>query len=85
MKIELVCRNCYARFAASPETPAEDIVQRMTDEGPWYTLGAGDCFRDMIHTALEQRGRIACPECGALVRVRFMGVAGAIEFPALHS
>lgn len=84
MEIELVCRNCYARFAASPETPEEDVIQRMTDEGPWYALAAGHCFRDMIHTTLRRRGRIVCPECGVLVRVRIVGVAGAMEFPALH-
>lgn len=38
----------------------------------------------MIHSALEHRGRIVCPECGALVRVRIMSISGAIELPALH-
>jgi hypothetical protein len=81
MEIELFCRNCHACFTAPPESPQDDIIQRMTDEGPWYALGAGDCFRDMIHTALERRGRIACPECGALVRVR---IVEEVESPALQ-
>lgn len=72
MEIELVCCDCHARFTAASQTPQEDIVQRMIDEGPWYALGAGDCFGDMIHTALLRRGRITCPECGALVRVRIL-------------
>ena len=69
MEIELVCRKCRACFTAPPETPEDDIVQRMTDDGPWYALAAGACFRDMIHTALRRRGGIACPECGAWVRI----------------
>ena len=77
MEIELVCRDCHACFTAPPETPQEDIIQRMIDEGPWYALGAGACFGDMIHTALERRGRIACPECGALVRVRVVEASEA--------
>jgi DNA-directed RNA polymerase subunit RPC12/RpoP len=85
MEIELVCHTCHARFTAAAETPQEEIIQRMTDEGPWYALAAGGCFRDMIHTALEHRGRIVCPECGALVRVRIVAVAEAIEFLALHN
>jgi hypothetical protein len=84
MKMELICSDCNCRFSASAETTEEDVVQRMIDDGPWYALGAGDCFGDMIHTALEHRGRIACPECGASVRVRIVGDAGAIELPALH-
>ncbi|HWG42258.1 MAG TPA: hypothetical protein VN688_05680 [Gemmataceae bacterium] len=84
MEMELICPDCNCSFSAAGETTEEDIVRRMTDEDPWYALGAGDCFHDMIHTALEHRGRIVCPECGALVRVRIVGVAGAVEFPALH-
>lgn len=84
MEIELICPDCDYGFSAPAETTEEEIVRRMTEEGPWCGLGAGDCFRDMIHTALERRGRITCPECGALVRVRFATVAGAIALSALH-
>ena len=56
--------DCDGRFAAPAETPGEDIVRRMTDEGPWLALGDGDCFRNMIRTAFLRRGRISCPECG---------------------
>jgi lipid-binding SYLF domain-containing protein len=70
MEMELICPDCNGRFSASAETTEEDIVQQMTEEGPWYALAAGNCFRDMIHTALRRRGGIACPECGALVRVQ---------------
>jgi len=84
MEMELICPECDCRLSALAETTEEDIVRRMTDEGPWYALAAGGCFREMIHTALEHRGRIVCPECGALARVRIVGVSGAIELPALH-
>jgi hypothetical protein len=64
MEIQLICPDCDGRFAAPAETPGEDIVRRMTDEGPWLALGDGDCFRNMIRTAFLRRGRISCPECG---------------------
>jgi hypothetical protein len=41
----------------------------MTDEGPWYALGDGETFEDMIFTALTSRGAIHCPECGEAVSV----------------
>ncbi|HZV03749.1 MAG TPA: hypothetical protein VE999_01545 [Gemmataceae bacterium] len=69
MKIELICRACHTHFTAPPETPEDDVIQRMTEEGPWFALAAGGCFRDMIHTALQRRGGIACPECGVLVHI----------------
>jgi len=77
VEMELICPDCNCRFSAPAETTEEDIVQRMTEEGPWYALAAGNCFRDMIGTALRRRGRIACPDCGALVRVRIAGIARA--------
>jgi hypothetical protein len=70
MRVELVCSRCAHRFVASADTPEEIIVQRMTEEGSWYALGAGKCFLDMIHTALIRRGRIICPECGGAVWVQ---------------
>jgi hypothetical protein len=69
MEMELVCRDCSIRFAAPADTPEEEVVQRMTDEGPWCALGEGDCFRTMVETALERRGRIRCPDCGGTMRL----------------
>ena len=42
---------------------------RMTEEGPWYALGDGETFEDMIFTALMCRGAIHCPECREPVSV----------------
>jgi hypothetical protein len=42
---------------------ADEVLARMTDEGPWYALGDGETFEDMIFTALATRGVIRCPEC----------------------
>jgi len=42
---------------------AEEVLERMTEEGPWYALGDGETFEDMIFTALMTRGAIRCPEC----------------------
>jgi hypothetical protein len=63
MQVELFCDNCQICFAAPPETPALDILDRMIDEGPWFALGEGETFEDMIFAALTSRGAICCPEC----------------------
>lgn len=67
MKIELACSVCACRFTALAQTPAEEVLDRMTEEGPWYALGAGDCFRDMLAAALRRRGKLSCPDCGKTV------------------
>ena len=67
MEIELQCPCCPCRFAAASETPAEIILDRMTEDGPWFALGDGDTFEEMIGAAIERRGRIRCPECGEAV------------------
>jgi hypothetical protein len=69
VQIELLCPVCTSRFAATPETSAAEVVDRMAEEGPWYALGDGETFEDMIFTALTARGAIHCPECGASVGV----------------
>jgi len=69
MQIELSCPNCFCHFAAEPETPAAEVIDRMTEEGPWYALGDGETFEDMIFTALMCRGAIRCPECREPVSV----------------
>jgi hypothetical protein len=69
MQIELYCHECACRFAAPPETAADEILERMTDEGPWYALGEGETFEDMIFAALASRGAIRCPECSRPVSV----------------
>ncbi len=69
MQVELFCPNCCCRFAASPETPAAEVLDRMAEEGPWYALGDGETFEDMIFTTLFDRGTIRCSECGESVVV----------------
>jgi len=69
MQIELYCPECTCRFGAPPDLAADEVVERMTDEGPWYALGDGETFEDMIFTALMTRGAINCPECGRPVSV----------------
>ena len=64
MQIELHCEHCFCCFAASPDTPAEEVLERMTEDGPWYALGDGETFEDMIFGALTSRGVIHCPDCG---------------------
>jgi len=69
MRVELYCPHCDGRFAAPPDTPAAEILDRMTEEGPWYALGDGETFEDMIFAALTSRGGIRCPDCGDMVSV----------------
>jgi hypothetical protein len=69
MKVELYCPRCSCRFAAPPDTAAEEILERMLDEGPWHGLGDGETFEDMIFNALTSEGEIPCPQCEAPVCV----------------
>ena len=69
MQIELYCSSCTCRFVAPPDTPAAEILDRMTEQGPWYALGDGETFEDMIFNALTARGDIRCPDCGDPVSV----------------
>ena len=65
MQVELYCPHCCRSFVASPETPAADVLDRMADEGPWYALGDGQTYEDMIFSTLFACGCIRCSECGA--------------------
>jgi hypothetical protein len=69
MQIELQCPRCPGRFVSHPDTPAAEVLDRMTEEGPWYALGDGATFEDMIFAALTARGAIRCPDCGEPVSV----------------
>ena len=64
MLVELYCPHCTSRFAAEPEAPAAEVLDRMADEGPWYALGDGETFEDMIFATLFSNGAIRCSECG---------------------
>jgi hypothetical protein len=69
MQVELVCSRCSGSFAASPEAPAAEVLDRMAQEGPWYALGDGETFEDMIFSTLFSRGKIRCSDCGEAVSV----------------
>jgi hypothetical protein len=69
MQVELYCQVCCDRFVAPPEMPAVEVLERMIDEGPWFALGEGETFEDMIFAALSSRGAICCPECHRPVSV----------------
>ncbi len=69
MQVELRCSHCPCRFAAHPDTPAGTVLERMIEEGPWYALGDGETFEDMIFAAVTARGAIYCPECGRPVSI----------------
>jgi hypothetical protein len=64
MQVELYCPHCSCRFAAAPETPAAEVLDRMASKGPWYALGDGETFEDMIFSTLFACGDIRCSECG---------------------
>ncbi len=69
MHLELHCSRCLCRFSAPAGTPAEKVVDRMIEDGPWYALGDGETFEDMVYSALTARGAIGCPECAEPVDV----------------
>ncbi len=69
MQVELNCYSCGCSFTAHPDTPAAEILDRMADDGPWYALGDGETFEDMIFSTLFARGDIRCAECGEPVTV----------------
>jgi hypothetical protein len=69
MQVELYCPHCSCRFAASPDTPALEVLERMIREGPWYALGDGQTFEDMIFSQLLEHDAIRCPDCGDPVSV----------------
>jgi hypothetical protein len=69
MQIELYCDGCACRFVAPAEASANEVTDRMFEEGPWYALGDGETFEDMIFSSLTGEGDIHCPECGDPVAV----------------
>lgn len=69
MQVELYCPGCSCSFAASPDASAAEVLRRMTEDGPWYALGDGQTFEDMIFSALFACGAIRCGQCGEAVSV----------------
>ena len=69
MQIELFCDCCACRFVAPPEASSSEVIDRMSEEGPWYALGDGETFEDMIFSSLTAEGDIFCPHRGEPVAV----------------
>lgn len=69
MQVELYCPRCCTSFVAAPDTPASKVLDRMAEEGPWYALGDGETFEDMIFSTMFACGKIRCSECGAAASV----------------
>ena len=69
MHIELYCPHCCHAFVATPETPAAEVLDRMAEQGPWYAMGDGETFEDMIFATLLESGHIRCSECGESAEV----------------
>lgn len=69
MQVELYCPRCSCSFAAAPELPAGEVLDRMAEGGPWYALGDGETFEDMIFSTLFACGAIRCTDCGEAVSV----------------
>lgn len=70
MDLELECPRCGCCFAAAPDMPAHEVLDRMTEDGPWFGLGDGATFEDMVFNAVTARGEILCPDCGGPASVR---------------
>lgn len=64
MQVELYCPCCCSSFVAAPNAPAQQVLDQMAEEGPWYALGDGETFEDMIFTTLFSCGSIRCADCG---------------------
>jgi hypothetical protein len=69
MQVELYCPCCCSSFVAEPEAPAAEVLDRMADEGPWYALGDGETYEDMIFSTLFACGTIRCAACGEAAAV----------------
>ena len=81
MWIHLFCDSCACLFSSPADTSASEVLEQMTDEGPWFALAAGDTFGGMVSAALHRRGRILCPECREEVRVLYDGQADRADVP----
>lgn len=64
MYVELYCDHCERPFVASPDTPASEVVDRLSEEGPWSALGDGVTVEDALAAALSDGAAGRCPRCG---------------------
>ena len=64
MHVELDCPACHRSYPVPPENPAAAALERMTRVGPWYAVGDGETFEDMLFAAVTDPGPLHCPACG---------------------
>jgi hypothetical protein len=64
VNLDFYCSQCRSHFEASQDTLASSVLDQVTEEGPWSTLGDGLTFEDVIVAAMSDRGASACPSCG---------------------
>lgn len=64
MQVELFCPHCCSSFVAEPHTPSREVLDRMAEDGPWYALGDGETFEDMIFSTFFACGHVRCSTCG---------------------
>ncbi len=69
MQIELSCPNCFHHFTAPAQAGDEEALQHLVSDGPFYALGDGETFEDMIYAALAGRPQVRCPRCGQATQV----------------
>jgi len=81
MQVELHCPSCACHFGAAPGTPYDEVLDRMTDEGPWFGLAEAPTFEGMVAATLAARGVIRCPDCAGAVAVSDRGPARRVRRP----
>lgn len=69
MQLELRCPCCAHGFEFSADSPAGEVLDRVTEQGPWRALGDGETFEDLIHAALCSDESVRCAECGVPVPI----------------
>jgi hypothetical protein len=69
MRVELQCSQCRCRFDVTLDEATSQVLEQITEEGPWSALGDGETFEDRVFSALPDRQEIRCPQCGRPVSV----------------
>jgi hypothetical protein len=64
MHMELDCPGCRRSYPVPQDDPAAEALERMTHIGPWFAVGDGETFEDMLFAAVTAPGILHCPACG---------------------
>jgi hypothetical protein len=84
MHMELRCPGCPCRFGAAPDTSADEVLDLMIAEGPWFALAEGETFEEMVFAALGARGKIRCPDCGRAVSIEEKSLGRLADLSLAH-